>query len=90
MRKVIYRTEWNDYQSKSLHELRNHVEFFNHVHKGDDFDGDYVHRYVFRAGSWCYDDDFLLKINLVNGKVVLRRVKATLFPYMPCKLNAEP
>lgn len=75
MRKVVYKTEMNDYHAKTLHELRKHVEFFNHVHKCNDYDGDYVHRFVYCQGSWCHDVNFLLRINLVNGKVVLRRVQ---------------
>lgn len=74
MRKVVYKTEMNDYQAKSLHALRNHVEFFNYVHKCNDYDGDYVHRYVYSRGSWIRDVNFLLQINVVNGKAILRRV----------------
>lgn len=80
MRKVVYVTELNDYQAKSLHELRNHVEFFNHVHKCNDYDGDYVHRFVLRSGKWICDDNFLAQINVVNGKVILRRVQVHSIP----------
>lgn len=80
MRKVVYMTEMNDYQARSLRELRNHVEFFNCVHRCNDFYGDYVHRFVLRAGKWVCDDDFLAQINVVNGKVILRRVKVHSIP----------
>lgn len=83
MRKVVYRTESNYYEAKSLHELRTHVEFFNRVYKRNDYDGDYVRRYVYHQGAWVQDFDFYCQINVVNGKVVLRRAKAPLWPYMP-------
>lgn len=90
MRKVVYRTESNDYEAKSLRELRTHVEFFNRVHKCNDYDGDYVHRYVYCQGSWVHDFDFYCQINVVNGRVILRRAKAPLWPYVPYKLVVKP
>lgn len=90
MRKVVYKTELNDYQVKSLHELRNHVEFFNYVHKCNDYDGDYVRRFINRAGKWVSDDDFLLQINVVNGKVILRRVKVHSIPGIGIPADVEP
>lgn len=90
MRKVVYKTESNDHEAKSLRELRTHVEIFNRVYKRNDYDGDYVHRYVYHQGAWVHDFDFYCQINVVNGKVVFRRAKAPLCPYVPYKLIVKP
>lgn len=76
MRKVVYYTEQTGYQSKSLNRLRAHVEFFNRVLGRNDYDGDYVLRFIWRAGEWVCDDNFLVRINVVNKKVIFRRVKS--------------
>lgn len=75
MRKVLYETELNDCKVSSLRELRAHVESFTRERNLNWFDEDYVQRFVWRDGTWVCDDSYLARINLVNGKVVLRRVK---------------
>lgn len=89
MRKVVYKTEMNDYQAKSLRELRNHVEFFNSVYKRNDYDGDYVYRYVLRNGVFVRDDKFFVQIWIIRGKVRLYRVPAGLVTSVPNK-NVKP
>lgn len=76
MRRVVYYTEQTGYQAKSLRRLREHVEFFNRILKRKDYDGDYVLRFIWRSGEWVCDDNFLLRIHIVNSKVVLRRVNS--------------
>lgn len=90
MRKVIYMTELNDYRANSLRELRSHVSFFNHSHKRNDYDGDYVHRFVRRAGKWVCDDGFFVQINIVNGKVLFRRIKVHSIPGIGIPVSAKP
>lgn len=74
MCKVVYIVDSNQFRSKSLSELRRHVEFFNSTHKRNDYDGDFVHRLVFCHGEWNFDDTFIRQINIVNGKVIFRRI----------------
>ena len=81
MRKVVYLTDINDYQAKSLSQLRSHVEFFNCVHKCNGYDRAYVYRYFLRAGTLVSDDTFIRQINVVNGKVIFRRVKDVVIPF---------
>lgn len=90
MRKVIYMTELNDYRAKSLRELRTHVAFFNRPNKCNDYDGDFVHRFVKRAGIWVCDDDFFVQINIVNGRVLFRRIKVHSIPGIGIPVNAKP
>lgn len=74
MRKVVYYTEENEYHARSLSELRKHISFFNGQRGHNPYNDDYIHRFIRVRGSWIYDDNFLLKIRVVNGRVVLRRV----------------
>lgn len=74
MCKVVYYTEENEYHAYSLAELREHVSLFNSPHKRNPYNDDYIHRFIRVRGSWIYDDNFLLKIRVINGKVVLCRV----------------
>lgn len=90
MRKVTYMTELNMYTANSLRELRSHVAFFNHSRKRNEYDGDYVHRFIQRAGKWVCDDDFFAQINVVNGKVILRRIKVHSIPGIGIPMNAKP
>ena len=80
MRKVLYMTESNIYTAISLRELRFHVQFFNRVHHSNSYDGDYVLRFIRRNGKWVCDDNFRAQINVVNGKVIIRRVKMPSVP----------
>lgn len=89
MREVIYMTELNDYRAMSLRVLRTHVGFFNHPQKRNPYDGDYVHRFIFRAGKWMCDDKFMVQINVVRGKVIFRRIKVHSIPGIGIP-NAKP
>lgn len=80
MRKVLYVTELNNCEARSLRELRTHVEFFTRVHQSNNYDDDYVQRFVMRDGEWICDDSFLARISLVNGRAVFRRVKISPIP----------
>lgn len=80
MRQVIYTTESNYYAASSLRELRNHVQFFNNVHQRNPYDGDCVLRYIRRGSDWECDYSFRAQINVVKGRVVLRRVKVPSIP----------
>lgn len=73
-------TESNVYTATSLRALRTHVLFFYRVHQRNNYDGDYVLRYVVRNGKWMCDDSFRAQINVVGGRVVLRRVKLPSIP----------
>ena len=58
-----------------MRELRTHVEFFGRIHECNKYDGDYIHRFVYRAGRWIFDNNYLIRIDVVRGKVVFRRMK---------------
>ena len=75
MRKVVYRTESNVYEAKSLHELRTHVEFVYLVFRSSEFDGVFFRRLIWSQGRWNPDHSFLRKIEYVDGKVVFRIIK---------------
>ena len=80
MRRVLYFTESNICTIVSLRELRYHVLFFNRVHHSNSYDGDYVLRFVRRNGKWEWDDSFRAQINVVRGRVIIRRVKMPSIP----------
>lgn len=69
MRHVLYRCVDSGFECRSLFDLRTHVEFFNSGDHRNDYDGEFVHRYVFRDGSWVQDDMFLRRIAVINGRV---------------------
>ena len=80
MRKVIYTIEKDHFSAQSLRRIRIHVMFFNTIHQRNVFDGDFVLRFVHYNGEWVRDYGFCAQINVVNGKVVLRRVKVSTVP----------
>lgn len=80
MRKVVYTTERNYFSAQSLRKVRIHVMFFNSVYQRNPYDGDYVLRYVHCDGELVRDYSFCVQINVVNGRVILRRVKVPSIP----------
>lgn len=72
MRKVKYRCEDSGYECYSILALRTHVEFFNSKNHHNDYDGEFVYRYIYRNGSWHLDEKFLRRIAVINGRVRLR------------------
>lgn len=82
MSTIVYSVENNDYEAKSLCELRTHVMFFD---KDNDYNGAYIQRYIYRAGERIRDNEFLRQIKMVKGKVIFRRVKAYYRTLYPCR-----
>lgn len=80
MRKVIYTIERDNFSAQSLRRVRIHVMFFNSIHQRNVYDGDYVLRFVRYDGEWVRDYSFCVQINVINGKVILRRVKVPTIP----------
>lgn len=72
MRKVMYRCQKSGHTCRSLSSLRSHVEFFETLNHHYNFDGEFICRYVYRAGSWLLDDKFLRRIAVINGRVRFR------------------
>lgn len=90
MRKVKYRCDDSGYECGSMLALRTHVEFFNSKNHRHDYHGDYVHRFILKAGKWECDDNFLAQINVVHGKLILRRIKVHSIPGIGIPSNAKP
>lgn len=69
MRHVLYRCVDSGFECRSLCDLRVHVESFNSVDHRNAYDGEFVHRYIYRDGSWQQDDMFLRRIFVINSRV---------------------
>lgn len=80
MRKVIYTIEKDNFSAPSLRRIRIHVVFIDSFHERSVYDGEYVLRFVHYNGEWVRDYSFCAQINVVNGRVVLRRVKVPTIP----------
>lgn len=74
MRKIKYRCEDSGFECNSLLALRAHVEFFNSKNHRNDYDGEFVIRYVRRNGSWELDDKFLRRIAVINGRARFQNI----------------
>ena len=83
---IVYSVENNDYEAKSLRELRTHIMFFD---KNNDYNGAYIQRYIYRAGERIRDDNFLMRIKIVSGKVIFQRVKVYYRTLYPCRPVVE-
>ena len=81
MRKVYYIVDSDGHQARSLLALRWHIESYNCRYKCNDYDGSYVYRYYLRSGTLVSDDTFIRQINVVNGKVIFRRVAVPPLPF---------
>lgn len=87
MRRVLYMTELNIYTATSLRELRSHVAF---SYKRNEYEGDYVHRFLYRNGRWERDYFFLAQIEVVRGKVILRRIRVHSISGIGIPTDAKP